>query len=720
MRRGMVLLLLLLAPCINVAAASDAPVVMVRDGVVVGLEGTAGSVWTSSVEMEAGGAVFLDVACGSCIVRMDADGTEVVSATGGATSVHTVGNAGTLTLHIEFVEEESAEVSFLTSTVAASSQRPLPTDDASVVLTQTGEGEDWWGGQLDRPRGDLEAAERVVFNPTSENDAYLLVEVAAPGWLDLVQRAGDDRAAVDIKLHEDGSESSVALSWSESDDLRWTRVAVGLGQRVLVQASTDYPDAVAVLDLVAHPAVGNLRMLNDTGDGFLLIGHGGQRAILEVDATHRLTLTPLTSSNLRVEHLVDGAWLESTLSNISEPTVFWPLPDAVALRLTCASQSCAVLGAIDRFGDLDSEHDAPNALDLSSDDVLTGSRTGLLPLNGTGTGHLVRAVHDVADVLTIHIDAWEDSVHLISVSVHAPGGAIVVDLVPLDPTTGAVDEHARRTTTMFDEDSISTQVGRGTHLLRLSVPDANETLATPWGSDLAALNYSVTLTHVVVDEGEEPWFPPNDTAEIWGERVRWILGASLLIPALGFAVLHRRRLALSKAIAAQRAMLSRITARLDAGRAPRLEQRDLRRALDAVALLDFDEACSGWGTPEVTYRTNEVALACWRLDPRLAEQDGERLLIGISNAGAQWDVVALRLDAPVGQPVNIVAVEPRFHFRGEEVFIDTLGAGTVTFLTIEVERGPTHVDVELNGLVESSPRAARATESLMLSIREEE
>ena len=720
MRRGLVLLLLLLAPCVNMAAANDAPVVVVRDGVVVGLEATAGAAWTSSAEMEAEGAVFLDVTCESCTVRMDMDGTDLVSATGGTTSVHTVERAGTVTLHIEFNEAESAQVSFLTSTVAASSQRPLPADEASVVLTQTGGGEDWWGGQLDRPRGDLAAAERVVFNPSSDNDAYLLVEVASPGWLDLVQRAGDGRAAVDVKLHEDGAESSVPLAWRDSDGLRWTRLAVGLGQRVLVQASTAYPNAVAVLDLVAHPAAGELRVLNDTNDGFLVIGHGGQRTILDVDSTDRLTLTPLTPSNLRVEHLVDGAWLESTVSNVSAPVVLWPLPNALALRLTCASQSCAVLGAVDRFDDLGSGRDAPNALDLSSDDVLNGSRVGLLPLNGTKTGHLVRAVHDVADVLTVHIDAWEDSVHLISVSVHAPGGAIVVDLVPLDPTTGAVDEHARRTTTMVDEDSISTQVGRGTHLLRLSVPDANETLALPWGSDLPALNYSVTLTHVVVDEGEEPWFPPNDTAEVWGERVRWILGTILLIPALGFVVMHRRRLAMSKTIAVQRAMLSRITARLDAGRAPRLEQRDLRRALDAVALLDFDEACSGWGTPDVSYRTDEVALACWRLDPRLAEQDGERLLIGISNAGPQWEVVALRLDAPVGRPVNILAVEPRFHHRGEEVFIDTLGAGSVTFLTIEMERGPTHVDVELNGLVEARPRAARATDSLLLDLRDEE
>ncbi len=721
MRRAVVLLsLVLLAPGLAAVSASNAPVVFLRDGLVVGVSGSAEATWTTSTIVQAGDTAFLSVACEACTTVLSLDGTELFAGTGSVTDVRPLEVAGSLNFELQFGTSETAEVSFLTSTLAASTQRPQPTDAPFTTLDVTGPGIDWWGGQLDRPRGDLGTAQRVIFQPSHDTDGYVLVNLSEPGWLDLVERAGDGRTVLDVRLHEGSSEVNLDVQWSEGDGMRWARLAVGLGQRVLVQASTAYPTATSAVDLVAHPAQGELRLLEDSNEGFLLVGHGGDRTVVDVRGSEVFTLTPITPTTLRVEHLVDGAWLQNAVFEISNSTTVWPLPNAVALRFTCGSPSCGAVGQVRDYGDVGSGHDAPNALDVTSNLVLNGTLVGFLPLNGSAEGHLVRAVHDVADVLPIHIDAWEDSVHLLSVTVHAPGGAVVVDLVPLDPTTGLIDEEARRTITMNEEDSISTQVGRGTHLLRLSVPDSNTTLAEPWGNALATLNYSVTITHVVIDEGEQPWFPPNETAQVWGERVRWILGFSLLIPAFGFALMQRKRVRLSKTIAMQRALLSRISSRLDAGREPKLERRDLRRALDAVAMLDFDEACSGWGTPEVSYRTSGIALACWRLDPRLAEHDGERLLIGLSNNGASWEVVALRLDAPLGEAVNIVSVEPRFHHRGEEVFLDTLGANSVTFLTVELERGPTYVDVEINGLVEGRPQASRATESLVLGVQEDE
>ena len=112
-------------------------------------------------------------------------------------------------------------------------------------------------------------------------------------------------------------------------------------------------------------------------------------------------------------------------------------------------------------------------------------------------------------------------------------------------------------------------------------------------------------------------------------------------------------------------------------------------------------------------------MAAWRLDPRLALQGGNVLLIGVANHANAWEVVGLRLDSPIGEACSILAVEPRFHHLGEDVFLDTLGAGSVTFLTVEIAQGPTQVDIEFNGLVNGEPRAARAPKALMLANDEE-
>ena len=81
--------------------------------------------------------------------------------------------------------------------------------------------------------------------------------------------------------------------------------------------------------------------------------------------------------------------------------------------------------------------------------------------------------------------------------------------------------------------------------------------------------------------------------------------------------------------------------------------------------------------------------------------------------------MALRFDAPIGASCSVCAVEPRFMHHGEDVFLDTIRAGSVVFLTVELDGEATMVDVEVNGLVEAEPRAARAPVSLLLEDLEE-
>ena len=69
-------------------------------------------------------------------------------------------------------------------------------------------------------------------------------------------------------------------------------------------------------------------------------------------------------------------------------------------------------------------------------------------------------------------------------------------------------------------------------------------------------------------------------------------------------------------------------------------------------------------------------------------------------------------DAPEGQGFEVVHVEPRFLFQGEEVFLDTMGKGHRTYLIVELDGPANHVDVELNGRMDGEPFAARVPETL--------
>lgn len=721
MRRVAILLtVLFLASLPFTVEATGVTVESKRDGVVIAVEGSAGSTWSTAVEVQADDRVFVEMSCNSCEGSLLHNGTETGSSFTTSTIIHTANSSGQFGLDLTFQDDETAGIQVFASSVPPSPQRPAPGTSAPMkTLPLLAENEAWWGGEVDRPRADLHALERAVLSPTTEHNEHALVQASTDGWLDIVQRAGDGKAELRLFVQAGTSEKELTPSWKAAEGLAWTRIHVNASDRVMVLASTNFPSGAVVVDFLLHEDEGELHAVSSDEGATLVIGHGGQRMVQEVNDTERIHLGLLASTELEVEHLVSGSWLRAGASVVNNSGTVWPLPGASAIRWTCSTPSCAMLVTTEHLDDLGSGKDAPNALDPASEALLNATVTGALALNDTSTGHLVRGVHDVADVLPIIIDAWEESVHMVSITVYAPTGAVEVDFAPLDPMSGLIDEEARRTLLVEGEGSLSTQVGRGTHLLRVSLADQNITLNEPWGNDLDALAYSVEVNHMVVDEGDEPWFPPNETAQVWGERVRWILGSMFLIPVVGFMVMQRRRHTLAQTILAQRARLARIVARLDQGGDVKLERKDLRRALDAVSTLEFEEACLGWGDPDLRHRTDEVSMAAWLLDPRLASQGGNVLLIGVANHAIAWEVVGLRLDSPVGEACSILAVEPRFHHLGEDVFLDTLGAGSVTFLTVEIAQGPTQVDIEFNGLVNGEPRAARAPKALMLANDEE-
>ena len=85
------------------------------------------------------------------------------------------------------------------------------------------------------------------------------------------------------------------------------------------------------------------------------------------------------------------------------------------------------------------------------------------------------------------------------------------------------------------------------------------------------------------------------------------------------------------------------------------------------------------------YRTDDVAIASWKLDPRIAEvSDSWPIIIGVYIVRGNWEIAALKLDSPEGEPWEIQSVTPRFLHSGYEVFLDTMTEGNKTFLSLEL------------------------------------
>ena len=61
-----------------------------------------------------------------------------------------------------------------------------------------------------------------------------------------------------------------------------------------------------------------------------------------------------------------------------------------------------------------------------------------------------------------------------------------------------------------------------------------------WGQDVPSLTYSLSSSYTLIDEGDEPYSPPDENAEKWGVRARFFLGALFLVPVAYLGILQYR------------------------------------------------------------------------------------------------------------------------------------------------------------------------------------
>ena len=140
---------------------------------------------------------------------------------------------------------------------------------------------------------------------------------------------------------------------------------------------------------------------------------------------------------------------------------------------------------------------------------------------------------------------------------------------------------------------------------------------------------------------------------------------------------------------------------------------DIAKALHAVSQLAWQDGLEAGGPKRIEHRTEDLALAVWSVDKRLAKNDGAwPVVIGVQVLKGEWDLAALRFDAPEGEPFEVVHVEPRFLFQGEEIFLDTIGPGQKTYLLVDLMGSAPRVDIEFNGRMDGKPFAARIPETL--------
>ena len=149
-----------------------------------------------------------------------------------------------------------------------------------------------------------------------------------------------------------------------------------------------------------------------------------------------------------------------------------------------------------------------------------------MPLqSGQLEGQLTLAIHDTADVYRIEIEGWDKSQHLVKILIEGSNLEVLqLELWSIDQEKW-IDEDARTVILVNGKIQTVLEMSHGTHFFRVSLLDSANNTNHSWGEDVPSIPYFVSSMYTLIDEGDEPYFPPDEHAEKWGPIARFLLGS---------------------------------------------------------------------------------------------------------------------------------------------------------------------------------------------------
>ena len=345
--------------------------------------------------------------------------------------------------------------------------------------------------------------------------------------------------------------------------------------------------------------------------------------------------------------------------------------------------------------------DAPTYRPLSANS--NNSTYPLITMDGnTEDGELTLHMGDYQDILRVETTGWNDSIHLVDVIVEGDIYEMRVTIWDMDQQTWDVLNEVSATYSM-DKISLSLDVGLGTHFIKIEHINGSSAI----NENAEPVEWNIRVSTAVIDEGEEPWFPASDAVKDAADLFYWLIGLILILPFLVFYRFIRKEKLFAEEFASKKDRLQWLNQKLTEGD---FSHNDLARALRAVSSLEWEKALEVWGDSEMRHYTTGIDMAIWSLSNR---DDGIwSLLIGICAKECDWNVAAIRFEAPEGEPWDVKKIEPKLLSRGSEIFLDSLTKDSRLFVQVELEGSSNALDIHLSGMVNGDPMAAKPANTI--------
>ena len=579
--------------------------------------------------------------------------------------------------------------------------KPAPADefftiDSSICnqpyLLSTCEGENTSGDLID------DGADVFAIN-VSENNMLVLDLVASSSAIDVELFFQNSTEQIDLE-----QEISLALNTSINADYN-LYIPIEQNGRIIVSVTSPHPDTIWSIRTEIYPInqIQNLTNLDN------IVGIGPAPFASDIGGDESLVITTSTTFDGLSEVPIKYRYVYSlsTFSEWNNATVgdrIHGMDDIeyIEFKWDC---ECMWLSSMSKFRHFDAswEMDAPGFKPLSA--TSNNSTYPLIVMDGhTEVGELTLHMGDYQDVLRVETTGWNESIHLVDVIVEGDIYDLQVTIWNMDQATWDIIDEATATYSM-DKISLSLDVGLGTHYIKISHINGIDAL----DENTDSVEWRIRISTAVLDEGEEPWFPPSDAVKDAANIFYWLIGILLILPFIIFYINVKNTKKFAEEFARKKNRLAWLTAKLDEGN---YSPSDLSRALKSVSSLEWEQALEVWGKEEIRHYTTGIDLAVWTLDQRLGQDGAWPLLIGLRPQECEWSVAALKFEAPEGETWTVSSVEPKLLARADELFLDTIQENSRVFIRVDIQGGADAVDIYLSGMANGEPMAAKPASTL--------
>ena len=334
-------------------------------------------------------------------------------------------------------------------------------------------------------------------------------------------------------------------------------------------------------------------------------------------------------------------------------------------------------------------------------------------------GYLPLSIYDEADVWTLEIPGNDGDTFIGQINARSNQEDTVFLEIWSVKTDGNITTNQITLGTNWKSLSIDFESGKHyikfTNLMLLaseqnwSYGDQNQTLIT----------YDLQVDWVSNYTNNSEIIGPSDELLFWDNILIWSMGPLFLLPLIYVVITTRIEVSRRNELLFDLERLKRLRKILseDDLKEARL---DLKVSLKALANIEWEIILENWGEPEISYQTSDMDIACWRLDPRLSEDNGTPIMLGINVKGEKWENAAVKFDTSSGKTQTINAVKPKLLFLNNEIFLDQLGSKSRTFVQINLNSTTSIVNIHVSGIQNGKPVAAQPAKGLNIKSEEEE